>query len=151
MLQKTSKTSAILGAGTNDKGCLRQIYDRTEQLLSWQRQVLAILPEDLSGQVWVGGFKDGRLSLVANSSAWGTRLRMEIPGLAKRLAALPSFQGLTEIRPCVSPFPPDALLREYPLTERSISARTRDILRSLARDTEHPRLRASLERLSRQS
>lgn len=45
------------------------------------------LPPALRDQVWGASLKDGTLTVLVHSAAWGARLRYESPGLVSALAA----------------------------------------------------------------
>jgi hypothetical protein len=45
------------------------------------------LPPELAGEVWGAAVKDGTLTLLVRSAAWGTRLRYAAPALTGALAA----------------------------------------------------------------
>ncbi|MFP4261782.1 MAG: DUF721 domain-containing protein [Halomonas sp.] len=119
---------------------------RTAQLIERaQAHLRAGLPEELAEHLHVGGYRDGRLTLIADGAAWLTRLRYEQPRLLARLHELPGFEAVQGFTLKVRPVrPARAPLRQV----RRLPARAGDELSSCAADVEDPRLRQALERLA---
>jgi hypothetical protein len=46
----------------------------------------SVLPSDLADQVWGAVLREGKLTILVRSAAWGTRLRYAAPEAAKALA-----------------------------------------------------------------
>jgi len=46
-----------------------------------------VLPSELATHVWGAVLRDGKLTILVRSAAWGTRLRYAAPEAAKALAA----------------------------------------------------------------
>jgi len=110
-----------------------------------QAHLRAHLPEELAEHLHVGGFRDGRLTLIADGAAWLTRLRYEQPRLLELLHELPGFEAVQGFTLKVRPVrPPKAPLRQV----RHLPTRAADEISSCAADTEDPRLREALERLA---
>lgn len=110
-----------------------------------QSHLRAHLPKELGDHLHVGGFRDGRLTLIADGAAWLTRLRYEQPRLLELLHQLPGFEAVSGFTLKVRPVrPPRRPLRQV----RHLPARAADEISSCAADTDDPRLRHALERLA---
>ena len=47
-----------------------------------------VLPSELAAHVWGAVLRDGKLTILVRSAAWGTRLRYAAPEAARELATL---------------------------------------------------------------
>ncbi len=77
---------------------LGQLLQKAENLRHLNESLQNWLPKDLALQTQVSHIEDGILVMVANSSAWATRLRFETPKLLKTLRQDPEFCGLKSIK-----------------------------------------------------
>ncbi|UYG08885.1 DUF721 domain-containing protein [Halomonas sp. M4R1S46] len=103
------------------------------------------LPAELAEHLFVGGFHDGRLTVITDRAVWLTRLRYEQAQLLSRLHELPGFEAVSGFDFKVRPVrPPKAPVRQT----RRLPARAADELSSCAADVDDPRLRRALERLA---
>jgi hypothetical protein len=103
------------------------------------------LPEELASHLHVGGFRDGRLTLITDRAVWLTRLRYEQPRLLTLLHELPGFEAVHGFTLKVRPVRPvKAPLRQV----RHLPARAADEIASCAADVTDPRLKRALERLA---
>lgn len=119
---------------------------RTARLIERAQQHLrAQLPEEVAEHLFVGGFRDGRLTLITDRAVWLTRLRYEQDRLLKELRRLPGFEAVTgfslKVRPVRPVRPPLRQVRHLP-------AQAADELTRCAEDTGDPRLKAALQRLA---
>ncbi|MBF8224056.1 DUF721 domain-containing protein [Halomonas sp. 328] len=103
------------------------------------------LPEELREHLYVGGYRDGRLTLITDRAAWLTRLRYEQPRLLTLLRGLPEFAALQRLDLKVRPVRPP---KPVPRQERHLPARAAAELASCASEIDDPRLRGALERLA---
>ncbi|MEQ5817901.1 DciA family protein [Halomonas sp. SCS19] len=103
------------------------------------------LSPTLAEHLFVGGFRDGRLTLITDGAAWLTRLRYEQPRLLDCLHQLPEFQAVTGFHLKVRPVRP---AKVAPRQIRRLPAQAGDELSSCAADVEDPRLKRALERLA---
>ncbi|MCW4148311.1 MULTISPECIES: DUF721 domain-containing protein [Halomonadaceae] len=110
-----------------------------------QRHLQAHLPEAMREHIYVGGFRDGRLTLISGQAQWLTWLRYEQDRLLSLIHQLPGFEGVTgftfKVRPVRTIQPP---LRNT----RSLSRSAGNTLSQCAEDTDHPALKRALERLA---
>ncbi|WP_129141934.1 DUF721 domain-containing protein [Modicisalibacter coralii] len=128
--------------GASELGGLMRMAGLIEQA---QTHLRAHLPEDVRPHLFVGGYRQGRLTLITDAAVWLTRLRYEQSRLLALLHELPGFEAVTalsfKVRPVNPPKPP-------PTQTRSLSSRAADEISSCARDTDDPRLKRALERLA---
>ncbi|WP_444678075.1 DUF721 domain-containing protein [Halomonas sp. E19] len=119
---------------------------RTARLIAHAQQHLREhLPEEVREHVFVGGFRDGRLTLITDRAVWSTWLRYEQARLLELLHRLPEFAPVRGFHLKVRPVRP----LKTPLRQtRHLPARAADEIAACAADTENPRLRRALERLA---
>ncbi|MDN3552807.1 DciA family protein [Halomonas almeriensis] len=119
---------------------------RTARLIERaQAHLRAQLSGELGEHLFVGGFRNGRLTLITDRAVWMTRLRYEQPRLLKHLQELEGFEAVTGFDLKVRPVrPPKAPLRQT----RQLPAHAADELSSCANDVDDPRLKQALERLA---
>lgn len=86
MSRTTGKPIAVSDLLAQRQGVLHELRsgastaDRT--LAALRRQ----LPAELAAQVWGASLRQGTLTLLTGSAAWGTRLRYQAPALSAGLA-----------------------------------------------------------------
>ena len=118
---------------------MARVIDRAQQHLRRH------LPEDVREHVFVGGYREGKLTLITDRAAWLTWLRYEQARLLTLLRQLPEFEAVLGFTFKVRPISPPKLLVTQP---RRLSSRAADEISCCAADTSDPRLRRSLERLA---
>ncbi|MFC0266935.1 DUF721 domain-containing protein [Kushneria aurantia] len=126
-------------------GSLTRLVHTAELIERAQRQLQTSLPDELADHLRVGGYRDGRLTLITDRAVWLTWLRFE---RARLLTLLQSVAGLEKVReldfrvrPIRPVYIPQPRVRHLP--EEAASH-----LRDCASDTQHDGLRRSLERLA---
>ncbi|OAZ92540.1 DUF721 domain-containing protein [Halomonas sp. G11] len=133
--------SRLMGK-SGDIGKLMRLSSLIDQA---QRHLQAHLPEAMREHIYVGGFRDGRLTLISGQAQWLTWLRYEQDRLLGLIHQLPGFEGVTgftfKVRPVKTIKPP---LRNT----RSLSSSAGKTLSQCAEDTDHPALKQALERLA---
>ncbi len=119
---------------------------RTAQMIARAQQHLRNhLPGELGDHLHVGGYRDGRLTLITDRAVWLTRLRYDQGRLLELLHQLPGFEPVTGFNFKVRPVRPiKAPLRQV----RHLPARAADEIASCAADVTDPRLKSALERLA---
>lgn len=134
-----------VGQLLRSRGALAPLLRTADIIAQAQQHLLASLPEELKDHVRVGGYSEGRLTLITDRAVWLTWLRFERQRLLTLLHQLPAFKDLDDltfkVRPLRPVYTPRTRTRELP--EEAASH-----LRDCARDTEHPRLKKALERLA---
>jgi predicted nucleic acid-binding Zn ribbon protein len=73
----------LLAEGT---GMLRRLRDGTAEADRTVAVLRQMLPPDIAAQVWGAILKDGTLTVLVRSAAWGTRLRYLAPEFADKVA-----------------------------------------------------------------
>ncbi|XKE46750.1 DciA family protein [Halomonas organivorans] len=133
--------SRLLGGG----GELGDLMRRARLIDQAQRHLRDHLPGELGEHLFVGGFHQGRLTLITDRAVWLTRLRYEQPRLLGLLHQLPAFAAVTgfdlKVRPVRPPKAP-------PRQTRRLTSRAADELSSCAADVDDPGLKRALERLA---
>lgn len=128
--------------GRGELGSLMRMARMIERA---QQHLRDHLPEEVREHLHVGGFRDGRLTLITDRAVWLTWLRYEQRRLLDLLHQLPGFEAVNGFHFKVRPVrPAKAPLRQV----RDLSPRAADELSSCAADIEAPRLRRALERLA---
>ncbi|MGC3872081.1 DUF721 domain-containing protein [Halomonas sp. GXIMD04776] len=135
LLAENSSNAGELG------GLMRMahVIDRAQQHLRHH------LPEDVREHIFVGGYRQGKLTLITDRAVWMTWLRYEQSRLLQLLHQLPEFETVTGLTFKVRPISP---LKTPPRMVRGLSSRAADEISSCAADIDDPALKRSLERLA---
>jgi hypothetical protein len=83
-MKKPTAVSDLLGQG---QGMLRRLREGTAEADRTLMSLRRVLPSELATHVWGAVLRDGKLTILVRSAAWGTRLRYAAPEAAKALAA----------------------------------------------------------------
>ncbi len=119
---------------------------RTARLIEQaQHHLRSHLPQEVGEHLFVGGFRDGRLTLITDRAVWLTWLRYEQPRLLELLHQLPGFAAVTGFTLKVRPVRP---VKAPPRQARQLSGPAGDELTACAEGTDDPRLKRALERLA---
>ncbi|WP_181872848.1 DUF721 domain-containing protein [Billgrantia montanilacus] len=133
--------SRLLGGG----GELAPLM-RTARLIARAQQHLRDhLPDEVGEHVHVGGFREGKLTIITDRAVWLTWLRYEQQRLLTLLHQLPEFAAVTGFTLKVRPVRP---LKVPARQVRQLPAPAADEIAACAADTEDPRLKRALERLA---
>lgn len=81
-MKKLTPVSDLLARASGMLGRLRSGAEDAERTLQIARQHL---PEELAGRVFGAVLRDGTLTLLVRSAAWGTRIRYLAPRLQEGL------------------------------------------------------------------
>ncbi|KPQ25708.1 MAG: Protein of unknown function (DUF721) [Halomonas sp. HL-48] len=133
--------SRLMGK-SGDIGKLMRLSKLIDQA---QRHLQAHLPEEMREHIYVGGFRDGRLTLISGQAQWLTWLRYEQTRLLGLIHQLPGFEGVTGFTFKVRPVHPIVAPKR---NTRSLSADAGKTLAECAQDTTDPALKSALERLA---
>ncbi|WP_158772927.1 DUF721 domain-containing protein [Cobetia sp. L2A1] len=129
----------------NGKGQLGSVMRQARMLEQAQIHLREALPNDMREHVFVGGYDDGKLSLITNRATWLTWLRYEQRRLISVLRELPELATLSsltfKVRPVRPAFVPARQLRHLP------EAAAEHLL-DCASHTEDSHLREALQRLA---
>jgi hypothetical protein len=71
----------------NAPGALARLREGTQQAERTLHALRRQLPPELAGEAWGASLKDGTLTVLVRSAAWGTRLRYLAPHFMETLAA----------------------------------------------------------------
>ncbi|MGR4068861.1 DciA family protein [Halomonas sp. LR3S48] len=119
---------------------------RTARLIGQAQQHLREhLPEEVREHLFVGGYRDGKLTLLTDRAVWLTWLRYEQSRLLDLLHQLPEFSAVTGFSLKVRPVRP---LKVPPRQVRTLPAPAADEISACAADVDDPRLKGALERLA---
>jgi len=119
---------------------------RTARLIDRaQRHLRTHLPDEVGEHLFVGGFHDGKLTLITDRAVWLTRLRYERARLLDLLHQLPEFAVVTGFTFKVRPVRP---VKAPPRQPRHLSGPAGDELAACAEGTDDPRLKRALQRLA---
>ncbi|WP_026106206.1 DUF721 domain-containing protein [Vreelandella jeotgali] len=110
-----------------------------------QQQLRASLPGEMRDHVFVGGFSDGKLTLICNRAVLVTWLRFEQAHLLELLHRLPGFEGVTGLTFKVRPVNP---VKPPPRYTRTLPHAAGKALSDCASDTADPELKKALKRLA---
>ena len=83
-MKKLTPVSDLLAHG---QGMLRRLREGTLEADQTLRGLKRRLAPELAEQVWAAVMKDGTLTVLVHSAAWGTRLRYQAPLFKDALAA----------------------------------------------------------------
>ena len=128
---------------------LVRLLRKGQRMDSLTQQVRALLPPQLAPHCTVADLAGDRLTLHADNASFATRLQFETPKLRVRLQRLADFAEITDIRVRAGnqPLPEPRRLPQVVLRRRPPSG----LLRRLAEGISDEGLRASIERLDRDS
>lgn len=128
---------------------LVRLLRKGQRMHSLTQQVRALLPPQLAPHCTVADLSGGRLTLHADNASFATRLQFETPKLRVRLQKLADFAEIADIRVRAGnqPLPQPRRLPQVVLRRRPPSG----LLRRLAEGISDEGLRASIERLDRDS
>lgn len=110
-----------------------------------QQHLRSSLPREVAEHLYVGGYREGALTLITDGAAWLTWLRYERQRLLTLLRQLPEFEAVLTLDFKVRPVHP----LKAPVTQaRTLSSEAARHLKACAEDTDDPRLKKSLARLA---
>lgn len=103
------------------------------------------LPDDIAAHIFVGGFKEGHLTIISDKAGWLTWLRYEQQQLLALIHQVAGFERVTQLKFKVRP----VHVLEVPIRPpRHLSPVAADVLEACAADTEDKRLKEALKRLA---
>lgn len=119
---------------------------RTASLIGRAQQHLRDhLPAEVAEHLFVGGFRDGKLTLLTDRAVWLTWLRYEQARLLELLHQLPEFMPVTGFTLKVRPIRP----LKVPLRQvRKLPQPAADQISACAADVENLQLKQALQRLA---
>lgn len=84
---------------------LSRLMAHARALRALDRQLAALVPDDVAAHVRVAALRSGELLLLADSAAWATRLRMLAANIRQQLS-IGSPQAIQKVSIQVNPLPP---------------------------------------------
>jgi hypothetical protein len=84
---RNKKPTAVSDLLAKAPGALARLREGTQQAEQTLEALRRQLPVELAGEAWGASLKDGTLTVLVRSAAWGTRLRYLAPQLTEALAA----------------------------------------------------------------
>ncbi|MDN6179587.1 MAG: DUF721 domain-containing protein [Halomonas subglaciescola] len=141
---KRSRAQPI-GQLLNPRGEVGLLMRQSRLIEQAQTQLRASLPDDMREHIFVGGFSEGKLTLICNRAAFLTWLRFEQPRLLSLLQQMPGFEGVTGFHFKVRPVRPLKKPRRYCRTLPDSAGKA---LAQCAEDTADPKLKSALARLA---
>jgi len=127
---------------------LSKLLDRAGKILTHQETVHAALEPSCRVHCWLSNYRNGTLYLQTDSSAWGTRLRMQQRMIIQQLKKTPAFASIHSVKVSIQP---RYTTETAPRTTKPISAANAQQLLETAEDIEDPALKAALMRLAQKS
>lgn len=129
----------------NQRGELGLLMRQSRLIDQAQRHLRAHLPEEMRAHVFVGGFHQGKLTVISSQASWMTWLRFEQTRLLDLLHQLPGFEGVTGLTFKVRPVRP---VTPPPRNSRVLSSSAAQTLNDCANDTDDPALKQALAKLA---
>lgn len=127
---------------------LGKLLHRANNMMSYQETVRATLEPSCRAHCWLANYRNGTLFLQTDSSAWGTRLRMQQRAIIQQLKSTRVFASLHSVKVSVQPnYTVEAVHRKA----KKISTDNTDQLLEAAQQTEDEALKAALTRLAQTS
>lgn len=127
---------------------LSKLLDRASKIINHQETVRAALEPSCREHCWLSNYRNGTLYLQTDSSAWGSRLRMQQRAIIQQLKKTTTFAALQNIKVSIQP---RYTTQTAPRTVKPISSENAQQLFETAEETEDPALKAALMRLAQTS
>ncbi|WP_280562288.1 MULTISPECIES: DciA family protein [unclassified Chromohalobacter] len=126
-------------------GELGSVVRMAKLLQRAQQHLRAGLPVEIAEHVYVGGYREGALTLITDGAVWLTWLRYERQRLLTLLRQLPEFEAVLALNFKVRPVHP---LKAPAYQPRALSTEAAQHLKACADDTADPKLKKALARLA---
>ncbi|MEH6358205.1 MAG: DUF721 domain-containing protein [Pseudomonadales bacterium] len=82
---------------------LGKLLQRANSIMAYQETVRATLEPSCRAHCWLANYRNGTLYLQTDSSAWGTRLRMQQRAIIQQLKPTRVFASLHSIKVLIQP------------------------------------------------
>jgi len=120
---------------------------QASSLTTLNRRLAQLLPVPLAQHCQIAAVERGKLIILASSSAWATRLRLQQSKIVKGFQDIPIQSISTQIMPeAVSSTQPSPLKRP-----KNMSKKTSNLLIELSETTSDPKLKQALRRLAQRA
>jgi len=82
---------------------LGKLLHRANNIMRHQETVRATLEPSCQSHCWLANYRNGTLYLQTDSSAWGTRLRMQQRTIIQKLKSTPAFASINSVKVLIEP------------------------------------------------
>ncbi len=144
-MKSPTSVKKILASNTPSK--LQQLVRQTDQLRTLNSRLNQLFPTPLAQQCKIVALEQNRLTILASSSAWATRLRLQHPEIIKAFHDL----GVKSVTTKVAPESPERIVITTKRQTSKLSQQTSKLLIELAESTSDLKLQQALRRLSQHS
>ncbi len=144
---KPPKPKSIANYLTATDNSLQSLVETAYSLQTLNQIVLSQFTPDFTEHCVVMCYHQGILTLGVANAAWGTKLRYDLPTLKFKLAALPEFAELTDIKYKIAP---ELFQPEQPSvhSKLKISAENADLICEAAANITNEKLKIALAKLA---
>lgn len=124
---------------------LCKLLHRANGILVHQETVRNLLEVSCRAHCWLANYRNGTLYLQSDSSAWGTRIRMQQRTIMRQLKSIPVFKNIKAVKVSIEP---RAKVQKPHRSAKAISAANAQQLEETAKMTDDADLSAALENLA---
>lgn len=135
-----------LGAIVTQNSLLRQLFRDAAENRSQNERIRQLIDEPLRAHVRFALLKNDTVILIADSSAWASKLRYQVAAIQQRMESSPGMDGVRNIRVKVAAA--EATTQIPTRRAKALSASTAEGVRSQAESIEDPLLRAAVLKLA---
>ena len=127
---------------------LAKLLQRANNIMVHQETVRATLEPSCRPHCWLANYRNGTLYLQTDSSAWGSRLRMQQRTIIQQLKSTRAFASLHSIKVIIKP---SYTVEAAPRKAKPISVDNSKQLLETAEQTDDKALKAALTHLAQTS
>lgn len=135
-----------LGAIVTQNSLLRQLFREAAENRSHNDQVKQLIDEPLRAHVRFALIKGDTVILIADSSAWASKLRYQVATIQRRMESSPELPEIRNIRVKVAAAEPTSQIPTH--RAQALSATTAEGVRRQAESIEDPLLREAVLKLA---
>lgn len=144
-LKSPTSVKKILAATTPSN--MQRLIHQLDRLRALNSRLAQLLPTPLAQQCKIVALEQNRLTILASSSAWATRLRLQHPKIIKAFHDM----NIKSVTSKVAPETPSHTAVTAKKRPSKLSQQTSKLLIELAESTSDPKLKSALRRLSQHS
>jgi hypothetical protein len=135
-----------LGAIVTQNSLLRQLFREAAENRSHNERIRELIDEPLRAHVRFALLKGDTVILIADSSAWASKLRYQVAAIQRRMESSPEMAAVRNIRVKVAAA--ETTTRIPARRAQALSATTAEGVRRQAESIEDPLLREAVMKLS---
>lgn len=135
-----------LGAIVTQNSLLRQLFREAAENRSHDDRIRQLIDEPLRAHVRFAMLKGDTVILIADSSAWASKLRYQVAAIQRRMESAPEMAGVRNIRVKVAAAEPTTQIPTR--RAQAPSATTAEGVRKQAESIEDPELREAVLKLT---